>query len=286
MANFLREFRYVLAKGDDLPSLPSVVFELYSVLNNDMSSGASIAEIIERDPAMATKLLRLANSAAFNCGSPIGDVAGAIQLLGIRQVRAMCVALSVTNMFSSRDGGLVGTAFWEHSAGVANTARSLARCLQYTHVSAGELYVAGLLHDVGLLVMDQRFSEELRGAYEVAKSCDSPLWKGENITLATDHGEIGGLLLDRWELPSSIVSMVTAHHNPKLAPAKYRDPCWLIYTAEILHGGLGTEFEIECHSREQAQEFLDLIRKSGFDIEELTEGLEAQPSIVADTIAA
>ncbi|MDJ0766932.1 MAG: HDOD domain-containing protein, partial [Myxococcota bacterium] len=149
MASFLGEFRDVLQKGEDLPSLPAVVFELYAALDDDLVSVDQIASIIERDPGLATRLLRLANSAAFNCGDPIGDLTGAVHLLGVRQVRALCIALSVTNMFQTRSGGLLGTDFWDHSAGVAVAARELGLCLGYHEIAAGELYVAGLLHDVG-----------------------------------------------------------------------------------------------------------------------------------------
>ena len=273
MSRFLSEFREVLAKGDDLPSLPAVVFELYAALDDELVCSNEIAAIIKRDPALATRLLHLANSAAFNCGTPVGQVDGAVLLLGLRQVRALCMALGVANMFSGRGGGLIGRSFWVHSAGVALVARELARCLRYNDVPREELYVAGLLHDVGLLILDQNYPKKLMDAFALAEDCESPLWMGENIALATDHGEIGGLLLGRWGLPPSIVSMVTAHHNPDLAPEKYRNACWLIYAAEILCGGLGPGLEIERLGEEQALSFLQEIQSAGYDADGLVEEL-------------
>ena len=213
MANFLAEFRDILEKGDDLPTLPVVVLELQAALDDELVSGGRIASIINRDPALATRLLRLANSAAFNCGTAVGEVNVAIQLLGFRQVRALCIALAVVNVLSNRRDGLIHGSFWQHSAGVALVARELARCLGYSEIPLEHLYMGGLLHDVGLLLLDQHFPKRLEDSLEVARACDEPLWRAESILLGTDHAEIGSLLLGSWSLPPAIVSMVAAHHR-------------------------------------------------------------------------
>ncbi len=269
MANFLTEFRDILAKGDDLPTLPGVVRELQAALDDEFVSGGRIASIINRDPPMATRLLRLANSAAFNCGTAVGEVNTAIQLLGFRQVRALCIALAVVNAFSHRRDGLIHGSFWQHSAGVAFAARELARCLGYSEIPLEQLYMGGLLHDVGLLLMDQHFPTRLEDSLDVAQACDEPLWRAESILLGTDHAEIGSLLLGSWSLPPAIVSMVASHHNPRLAPEKYRDACWLIFAAEIICGGLAPSLPIERLTRARAVSILDTMRAADYDVDAL-----------------
>ncbi len=276
MANFLDEFRDILARGDDLPTPPSVVLELQASLDDEMVSGGKIATIINRDPSMVTQLLRAANSAAFNCGTAVGEVDTAIRVLGFRQVRAMCIGLAVVRAFSVRRHGPIGGSFWHHSTGVALVARELSRCLGYSEIPPEEVYVGGLLHDVGLLLLDQHFPTRLKDSLVVAQACGEPLWKAETILLGTDHAEIGALLLGRWGLPQSIVSMVAAHHNPQLGPQKYRDACWLIFAAEIICGGLGPSLQIEQLTRARALSILEIMRAADHDVHELLRGLSIE----------
>ncbi len=282
MAQFISEFLDVLAKGDDLPTLPIAVLELHAALDDDLASDSKVAEIINRDPPLATRLLRLANSAAFNRGTPVGEVRGALQLLGLRQVRALSVALAVVSAFSTRKGRLDHESFWQHSAGVAFAARELARCVGYSESSPEQLYVGGLLHDVGLLLLDQYFPDRLWLLVETAEADDEALWRVEQEFLGTDHGEIAGLLLGRWSLPAPIVSMVAAHHHPRTAPVELRDASWFIYAAEILCSGLATPLRIEQLSHARASTVLDAVRSANYDVEPLL----AEIALVADETAA
>lgn len=271
VSNFLAEFRQVLAIGDDLPTLPSVMLELQATLEDELASDGQIAVIIERDPPLATRLLRLANSAAFNLGTPIGEVRQAIQLLGHRQVRLLGVALSIVNTLSIRRGVLDLRSFWHHSAAVAAAVQKLARCLGYSGLPPEQLYVGGLLHDVGLLLLDQYFPERLRDSLDIAKGCEEPLWRTETFVLGTDHGEIGGLMLGRWSLPDPIVSMVEAHHHPQSSGSKHRDLSWLAYAAETMCSGLGPAVAIERMTPSSAESVVAAIQSEDYDVDELLE---------------
>ena len=273
MTGFIDEFRDVLERGRDLPTLPQVVLELHAALDNEMVSHGEIAAIVNQDPPLATRILRLANSAAFNVGTPIGDIGSAMHLLGIRHVRVLCVALSIVNVFSGARGVLNHRSFWGHSTAVALTVRELARCLGYSGVPHEHLYVGGLLHDVGLLLLDQYFPRRLRDSLDIAHGCDEPLWKTETFVLGTDHGEIVGLLLGHWHLPSPIVSMVAAHHHPLESAQEHRDASWLLYAAEIICGGLGPAVEIERLTPERATTLVDIIQSADYDVDGLLDGI-------------
>src|SRR5512147_807202 len=111
--------RDLLARGENLPTLPTVVFQLHRVLDDEHAGAADVAAIIERDPALTARLLRSANSAAFSrSGERIGSISSAVSRLGVNQVRAICIVLAVVKAFSRKAGGLDHQVFWTHSAAV------------------------------------------------------------------------------------------------------------------------------------------------------------------------
>jgi HD-like signal output (HDOD) protein len=233
---FIEGLQRLLQTSDQLPTLPAVVFQLHAALNDEDVSATQVAAIIERDVALTARLLRAANSAAFSRGGTrVTTVTGAIQRLGLGQVRSLCLVLSVVQAFSGRGRQLDHEALWAHSAAVGLVARALWRHAgMQQHGSADDLYVVGLLHDVGLLIMDQFFPKEFDAALQGREELDLPLWQHEEDFLGMDHGEVGGLLLGRWGLPSAIVDGVTHHHHPDHAPAASRAFCRIVQAADAV----------------------------------------------------
>jgi putative nucleotidyltransferase with HDIG domain len=274
MTSFVAELRDVLARGQDLPTFPAVALELHSALDSETLSDSQVAAIVSRDPPLATRLLRLANSAAFNRGAPVGEVTQAVRVLGLRQVRALCTALAVVGAFSKRRGGLPLKSFWFHSAGVAFAARELAGCLGYRHLAPEQLYVGGLLHDIGLLLLDQYFPERMQGSLVAAQRRHDSLAKVESDVLGMDHGEIGGLLLGRWSLPAPIVAMVTSHHHPQDSSPEHRDACWVVYAAEMLCRCLGPSLQVEQLAETRAFNVLNALREAQYPVDKLVDGIQ------------
>jgi HD-like signal output (HDOD) protein len=229
--------RDLLAKGDNLPTLPTVVFQLHRVLDDERAGAGDVAGIIERDPALTARLLRAANSAAFARpgADRVGSVSAAVSRLGVNQVRAVCIVLAVVKAFNRRDGGLDHQEFWIHSATVGMTARRLWE--QYGDdrtISSDDIYVAGLLHDAGLLVVEQHFPREFGEVLASRSTLGGHLWQVEEDHLGMDHGAIGGLLLGRWSLPAFIAEAVTNHHHPHQAEDQYQPACRVVQAAEVL----------------------------------------------------
>lgn len=252
MPYIINGMRDLLAKGENLPTLPTVVFQLHKVLDDEHAGAGDVAAIIERDPSLTARLLRAANSAAFSRGGDrIGSVSSAVTRLGVNQVRAICIVLAVVKAFHSRAGGLNHNNFWIHSAAVGMTARRLwDRFGRDDAINSDDLYVAGLLHDAGLLVLEQHFRQEyaeVRGAMGVETS---RLWQVEEAHLGMDHGAVGGLLLGRWSLPQFICEAVTNHHHPHQAEAQFREICRVVQAAEVLctefGAGLADEGAADC----------------------------------------
>ncbi len=284
MADFLGEFREVLARGEDLPTLPNLVFELHAALDQEDVRTNSVAAIIEKDPALATRLLRVANSSAFYRGTEIASVGSAIQMLGLNQVRALSFALAVVSAFSGRRGGLGLRSFWHHSAAVATTARNLALCIRAGKVAPDEAYLGGLLHDVGLLLLDQYFPEWLQQSLANAYTSSEPLYTSEESLLGVDHGEIGGFLLGRWSLPPTIVQMVASHHSPANSPAAHRNGCWMVHAAEVICSGHGLSLSVEGLHVEQSNRMMDALRDHGYDISPMLDELAETSDELANAL--
>lgn len=244
--SFIQDLKTLLEHGDDLPTLPDVVLELQAAFNDEMIGDVELAAIIERDPALTARMLRVANSAMFRRGDPVASVSVAVQRMGIRQVRATCLVLGVVKSFEGAAGGLDHQQFWNHSAAVGLAAQRLWRLVPGVPSSdADQLYVAGLLHDVGLLVLDQFFPDRLREVNEHHELSGEPRPACERIVLGMDHGAVGSLLLGRWSLPESIVAAVADHHQPAEAPEAHAAAACVVAAAEQVCAGLGWDLEGE-----------------------------------------
>ena len=244
MPYIINGMRDLLAKGENLPTLPTVVFQLHRVLDNENAGPKDVAAIIERDPALTARLLRAANSAAFARpgGDRVGSVSMAVSRLGVNQVRAVCIVLAVVKAFHSRAGGLDHQEFWIHSAAVGMLARKLwDRYGDNPEISSDDIYVAGLLHDAGLLVIEQHFPREFDEVLTSRSAQNARLWQVEEDHLGMDHGAVGGLLLGRWSLPAFTAEAVTNHHHPAQADEQWQRVCRVVQAAETLciEGGVG-----------------------------------------------
>lgn len=242
--SFTAGLHALLKSGEQLPTLPTVVFQLQRVLDDERSTAGDVAGVIERDPAMTARLLRAANSAAMSRGQPVASVTAAIQRLGVSQVRALCVALAVVQAFGSRERGLPHGLFWGHCGTVGLVSRRLWQRQGRTS-GADDVYVAGLLHDVGLLVLDHFFPTEFDAVTEQRAEIDLPLWKAEEDFLGMDHGQIGGVLLGHWSLPPSVVEAVAHHHRLIGTAADQLAIARTVFAAEVLCGELGFGLPIE-----------------------------------------
>ncbi|HXE56793.1 MAG TPA: HDOD domain-containing protein [Gemmatimonadales bacterium] len=241
MPSFIQRLLALLETAEHLPTLPEVVLQLHRALEDEKASGAVIAEIIGRDPALAAKVVGAANSAFLaRSAEPITSIAGAIARLGLREVRSICAVLAFVRAFGGRGAGLDYQRFWIHSATVAGVAQWLGFCADPAdRRRADELYIAGLLHDVGLLILDQYFAPEFASASRTQADTGEPRWIVEERELGMDHGEVGGLLLGKWLLPPAVIDAVIGHHRPDSAPAPHRLGARFVHAAEVLTGAAG-----------------------------------------------
>lgn len=197
-----------------LPTLPTVVSKMIELVDNPKTSAGSLARLISTDQSLTARILKLANSAYYGFSREISTVNMAIVVMGFNAVKDMGLSLSVFDIFKdSTDFKYFDiTKFWEHSVGCGVASKMMAH--RYHHSIAGEAFVAGLLHDIGKVILNQYSHKEfveIMTRVTVGEECFDD---AERAVTGTHHGEIGGWLADRWRLPRAISESIRRHHTP------------------------------------------------------------------------
>jgi putative nucleotidyltransferase with HDIG domain len=200
-----------------LPSLRSIDSALRSLLNDDQRYISQIAEIIRRDPSLTARLLRLVNSVYYGMSSPVSNLEEAVFYLGLRQIRQLVMVTPIIEDFQKLAGKVPFSwrDFWRHCIGVAILTREVCGTVQPMPDETD--YVAGLIHDVGKIIMAASFPEHFQAIYSQQSQDDTDLIIREKTVLGIDHAELGALYLRRHNLPSVLVETTLHHHQPEKA---------------------------------------------------------------------
>ncbi len=198
-----------------LTSFSDVVLRLDSMLADENSSAAQIGNLIEQDPALTAKLIRIANSALFNAGVPIDSVKDAVTRVGMRQVRDITLGVCATEAFDGIPNDLVSPEdFWKHSLSCAISAQLLASHTR--QVGNESAFTAGLLHDIGQLVMFSKCPEQSQQALllSIDLSDGRSTYLAEREIFGFDHANVGAELAKQWGFPDNLRHCVEWHHEP------------------------------------------------------------------------
>ena len=194
-------------------SLPMMYERINQAINHPRSSIDDITRIISEDQGLSTRILKLANSPMFGYYARIDSITKAVTIIGTRQLRDLALAISVMGVFKGIPEDLINmTSFWQHSIACGTIARILAICRRDANVE--RFFIAGMLHDVGRLILCTRVPELMRELIEQSKESGCSLYSIERSVLGFDHGNVGGELLKRWKIPPSISEPVACHHVP------------------------------------------------------------------------
>ncbi|MBC7963764.1 MAG: HDOD domain-containing protein [Steroidobacteraceae bacterium] len=194
-----------------LPSLPLLYNRLDETINHPRSSIADIAKILSEDQGLTSRILKLANSPLFGYFSKIDTITQAVTIIGVQQVRDLALAISVMGLFKGIPEDLITMdRFWRHSIACALAARVLATSQRETNLE--RFFVAGILHDIGRLVMFLRIPDLCREMIESARQQRLCLHEVERQRIGFDHAAVGGALLRQWKLPLRVADPVENHH--------------------------------------------------------------------------
>ncbi|MHB8123043.1 MAG: HDOD domain-containing protein [Desulfuromonadaceae bacterium] len=213
-------------------SLPLFYERLNETINHPRSSIDDISRIITEDQGLTARLLRLANSPMFGCYAKVDSITKAVTIIGTQQLRDLALAASVMGVFKGIPEELLNmSSFWRHCIACGIIARSLAVYRRESNVE--RLFVAGMLHDVGQVVLAAARPEVVRDLLEEHRDTGRLYLELERERLGFDHAELGGALLKKWKIPSSIGEPVAFHHRPSSAE-QFRLETALIHFSDII----------------------------------------------------
>ncbi|MEN3001121.1 MAG: HDOD domain-containing protein [Armatimonadota bacterium] len=203
----------VIQRLQDLPSLPAVVLQVYQMADDPMVSAQQLALVIGKDQGFTMRLLRLANSAYYGMMRRIGTIEEAVVVLGINTVRNLALIAATYPLFRRALLGYTPhvSGLWSHSLAVGLVAQAGARLLDVP--ARNESFTAGLLHDVGKLVISTALTDWMGELHDLVHHHRMPVHEAERELFGFTHEEMGALLVERWNLPASIVKMVRFHHQ-------------------------------------------------------------------------
>lgn len=204
----------ILKTVKDIPPLPAVVPRVMSIINDPNCSVAQLAEVLGADQGIASKLLRLSNSAFYGFSRHIGTIQDAVVLLGFKTIKGLIYALSLYSSFSRDVKGynLRKGELWRHSLAAAFIARNISE-----RAKAGnpeQAFVAGLMHDIGKTILGEFLENNSAEVLRLVEEEDLQFVNAEKVVLGVSHAEVGARLCEKWNLPEEHVEAVRHHHSP------------------------------------------------------------------------
>jgi HD-like signal output (HDOD) protein len=198
-----------------IPTIPAVLGPLLRYLQQPVEQldVQTVTDLLSQDKSLAAQCLQMANSPLFGRWQKVESLRGAVIHLGFHHVSDIAMSCGVLNLLPEDKTSMDPAVFWEHSLGCALVCRHLARKINLG--DPGKAYLAGLLHDVGIIVNLWVLPQEFRTTYEMAKAEGIPLHEAEQKTLGFTHCESGRLLAERWELGRGLIDVVSHHHSPE-----------------------------------------------------------------------
>jgi putative nucleotidyltransferase with HDIG domain len=217
-----------------LPSLRSIETALRELLHADNRFTTQISEVIRRDPSLTARLLRLVNSVYYGLNTPVNSIEEAVFYLGIRQIRQLAVVTPVIEDFQKLAGATAfqWREFWQHCIATAILTRELTSSMMRLDDESD--YVAGLVHDVGRIVMASAFPSHFNAIYmENDSEGEEGILERESRLLGVDHTELGAMYLSQHQLPGVLAEVARHHHNPERCE-KSRELTAAVHIADLL----------------------------------------------------
>ncbi|MBX3042626.1 MAG: HDOD domain-containing protein [Candidatus Kapabacteria bacterium] len=195
----------------NLPTMPIIVSEVLSAVDNPKSSAASLAKIIEKDQALTARVLRIANSPFYGYTRKISTIDLAIVIMGFNTLKEIVLSIVIQRFFSKVNTNVFNLKdFWQYGLFSGSAARLLSRKLGYK--LAGEAFVAGLMHDIGVLIIAEYFTTKFKEIKQYIATHKVNLLDAEQAVLGCTHSEIGAWIADKWNLPDKMVKAIQNHH--------------------------------------------------------------------------
>ena len=224
------------------PAIPSVYSDVLKAIESLGVSDQQVGEIIAQDEALTSEVLRLTNSSYLGLPSDISHPVEAVQVLGFETVKALVMALQfLAEHRRLKPGYLSQDQLWQHSVKVGQIARDLILFETKDRTLASQALIAGLLHDLGKVVLATNFADLYGRVHSLARKQPVTLWDVEKEMFGANHGEIGACLIGMWNMPGPIVDATALHHEPPLGESQQLTPLAAVHIANVLEHQLSPE---------------------------------------------
>ena len=258
-----------------IASPPEVCVKLSQLLGDDRTAVDDIADVLLRDPALVARVLRLANSPLYGHAARVDTISRAVTVLGMAELQKLVLALSAVETFSRLSSEVTHmNAFWRHGVYTGLVAQGVARRLRVLRPE--RLFVAGVMHDIGTLIVNHRYPEVAEEMIRHARGDEDRLHALEQAELGFEHALLGGLMLAHWQLPASVTDAITHHHAPERARGAPIEAA-ILQVAERLANASGTGSFSEFRAAQPGFDPAPLLRLGlpvKFDAEELLDEVD------------
>lgn len=228
-----------------LISLPEIYIRVSQALEDENHNAKQLGDIIGHDPALTARILRIVNSAYYSLATQVELVSRAVSVIGEDDLRNLVLATSAVDTFKRIPNQLVDIdLFWRHSVHTGIVARLLSK---YCNILHGErLFVAGMLHDIGKLVLYFKEPELSQQVLLKAADTDGQLFNAEKEIIGFTHGDVGAALIDAWKLSDTLKEVIAYHHTP-LNAKEYRIETAIVHIANCVVNAIDPDVEINEH---------------------------------------
>lgn len=249
-----------LAKCGDISTLPEVTAKIIHLVEDPDSTARDMHDVIKTDPALSARVLKVVNSAFYGLPGQIGSVDRAIVLLGLSAVKNIAIAASIARLFKGRriSAEFSASDLWRHSVAVAVGAHSLAK-ISPNEVMLDEIFVAGMIHDIGTMVERQAYPDEFADVIQSCMSGRGSLLECERQIIGADHQAFGVGLTTKWKFPRHLRAAVGFHHNPESLSVELRNLAVLIQVGDIICCEEKIGFYLSAQGQTVTPEMLDVI---------------------------
>lgn len=203
----------IINKVKRLPTLPAVANKVTRLIKDPTCTAIKVSEVIDKDQSLTTRVLRLVNSAFYSLYTEVTNVRHAVALLGFKTISQMVISISVFDVFKGGQGKEFNReGFWKHSIGCAVVSQMIAQRAHYP--KADDCFTAGLMHDIGKVVLDQYLHEEMTKVIQLIQEKEIYFADAEKEIMELNHADVGGQVMKNWNIPLPITVAVKHHHQP------------------------------------------------------------------------
>ncbi|BCO07774.1 two-component system response regulator [Desulfolithobacter dissulfuricans] len=229
------QLKILISRLGSLPSLPSLYADLQRLLRDPDSSIQDVAHLIEQDLAMSAKVLQLVNSAFFGLYKTIDSPSRAVNLLGLDTIKALVLGVQVFTELKTTSSFFSVDALWEHSLKTGRLAREIAISKSDNRELADNSFIAGILHDIGKLILLSTLPDQFEQAVRLAGEREICLHMAEKEIFQASHDDVGAYLLGLWGLPSPVIEAIGFHHRLSDFPEESFSPALAVHIADVLY---------------------------------------------------